>query len=72
MFEEEGMTPDEKAKLDAVFNALTGGVPGVIEKWNENGNSVLVAYNSMVFPHLSDPVAHQHKHSPKGAGPRPA
>ena len=59
---EVGMTPDERAKLDAVYAALTGGVPGVIEAWNENGNSVLVAYNDLVFPHLSDALAHKHKH----------
>jgi hypothetical protein len=53
MFEEESMTPEERAKLDAVYAALTGGVPGVIEKWNENGNSVLVAYTDLVFPHLN-------------------
>lgn len=51
--EEESMTPEERAKLDAVYAALTGGVPGVIEKWNENGNSVLVAYTDLVFPHLN-------------------
>ena len=58
-----GMTAEQAAKLDAVYAALTGGVPGVIEAWNANGNSVLVAYNDLVFPHLAtDP----HKHSPKG------
>lgn len=59
MFEEEEcMTPEERAKLDAVYAALTGGVPGVIEAWNANGNSVLVAYNDLVFPHLGDEAKH--------------
>lgn len=59
VFEEENdMTPEERAKLDAVYAALTGGVPGVIEAWNANGNSVLVAYNDLVFPHLGDDAKH--------------
>ena len=61
-YEEEPMTPEERAKLDAVYAALTGGVPGVIEAWNANGNSVLVAYNDLVFPHLNNALAHPHKH----------
>ena len=58
---EEEMTPEERAKLDAVYAALTGGVAGVIEAWNANGNSVLVAYNETVFPHVNAPaVSHRH------------
>lgn len=60
---EDDMTPEDRAKLDAVYAALTGGVPGVIEAWNANGNSVLVAYNDIVFPHVSSPEGgHAHKH----------
>lgn len=44
MFEEDAMTPEEKAKLDAVYAALTGGVDSVIEDWNKNGNSLLLGY----------------------------
>jgi hypothetical protein len=52
------LSAEDKAKLDAVYAALTGGVPGVIEAWNQNGNSVLVAYNDSVFPHLGDAAIH--------------
>lgn len=38
------MTPEERAKLDAVYAALTGGVDSVIEDWNKNGNSLLLGY----------------------------
>lgn len=74
LFEEEQMTPEERAKLDAVYAALTGGVPGVIEQWNQNGNSVLVAYNDLVFPHLSHGAAggltdHRHySNNPEASG----
>ena len=61
--EEEPMTPEDRAKLDAVYAALTGGVQGVIEAWNQQGNSVLVAYNDLVFPHVNNPIAHPHKHA---------
>lgn len=40
----DSMTPEEKAKLDAVYAALTGGVDSVIEDWNKNGNSLLLGY----------------------------
>lgn len=69
----DDMTPEDRAKLDAVYAALTGGVPGVIEAWNANGNSVIVAYNELVFPHLDDPTKHaglavlpDHKHTAGG------
>ena len=58
MFQEDGMTPEERAKLDAVYAALTGGVPGAIEAWNSTGNSLIIAYNEMVFPHLGDDALH--------------
>jgi len=44
LLEEEPMTPEEKAKLDAVYAALTGGVDSVITDWNKNGNSLLLGY----------------------------
>ena len=50
------MTPEQLAKLEAVYAALTGGIDKVIEDWNANGNSVLVAYNELVFPHLEHPI----------------
>lgn len=52
------MTPEERAKLDAIYAALTGGVPGTIEAWNSTGNSLIIAYNEMVFPHLGDDALH--------------
>ena len=58
----DSMTPEERAKLDAVYLALTGGVPGVITKWNEQGNSVLVAYNDIVFPHIAEHPVTDHEH----------
>ena len=42
--EEDEMTPEERAKLDAVYKALTGGIDSVIEDWNKNGNSLLLGY----------------------------
>ena len=44
MFEEDEMTPEDKAKLDAVYAALSGGLPNVIEDWNKNGNSLLLGF----------------------------
>lgn len=41
---EAGMTPEERAKLDAVYAALCAGDQGVIDAWNANGNSLLVGY----------------------------
>lgn len=40
----ESMTPEERAKLDAVYAALTGGIDSVIQEWNANGNSLLTGY----------------------------
>ena len=42
--EGDEMTPEERAKLDAVYAALTGGVDSVITDWNQNGNSLLLGY----------------------------
>lgn len=42
--EEESMTPEERAKLDAVYAALSGGLPNVVEDWNKNGNSLLLGF----------------------------
>lgn len=45
MFEEDDpMTPEERARLDAVYAALTGGIPSVIDDWNAKGNSLLLGY----------------------------
>jgi hypothetical protein len=56
--EEEPMTPEERQMLRDIHAALTGGVPGVLEAWNANGNSMLAAYNEMVFPHMQDGAIH--------------
>ena len=40
----DDMTPEDKAKLDAVWQALTGGIPSVIDEWNANRNSLLTGY----------------------------
>lgn len=41
---EDEMTAEERAKLDAVYAALSGGLPNVIEDWNKNGNSLLLGF----------------------------
>ena len=41
---EDEMTADERAKLEAVYAALSGGLPNVIEDWNKNGNSLLLGF----------------------------
>jgi hypothetical protein len=65
LFEEEAMTPEERAKLDAVYAALTGGVASVIEDWNKNGNSLLLGY-ALEQGKLSD---HLSGHGPGGPLP---
>ncbi len=49
LFEEEEMTPEDKAKLDAVYEALVGrgNEPAggeLLARWNANGNSLLLGY----------------------------
>ena len=53
-FEEEDMTPEQVAKLDAVYAALTGGVPGVLEEWNKQGNALIQGYTDILYPHISE------------------
>lgn len=44
MFEEDSMSAEDKARLDAIEKVLTGGVSNVIEDWNKTGNSLLMGY----------------------------
>lgn len=48
--EEDDMTPEERKQLADIHAALTGGLPGVLEAWNENGNSLLVGYTQVLYP----------------------
>ena len=61
--QEDSLTPEDKAKLDAVYAALTGGVPGVIEAWNAKGNGMIPAYNELVFPHITNHPSGKHTHT---------
>lgn len=73
--EEEPMTPEERAKLDAVYAALSGGVANVIEDWNANGNSLLLGYaaeQQKLAEHIANHAAGihgkvpPHTHTPGG------
>lgn len=41
---EESMSPEQVAKLNAVYNALCAGDDRIINEWNANGNSMLLGY----------------------------
>ena len=43
--EEDDMTEEQKAKLDAVYNALCAGNQAMIDAWNANGNNLLLGYS---------------------------
>lgn len=71
----DDMTPEERAKLEAVYAALTGGDPSVLEDWNQRGNSLLAGYaieQQKLGEHIANhaagvtgPVA-DHTHEPGG------
>ena len=45
--QEEEMSPEQVAKLNAVYNALCAGDSRIINDWNANGNSLLLGYNRL-------------------------
>lgn len=66
--EEDDMTPEQAAKLDAVYAALTGGVDSVIQEWNKAGNSLLLGYaleQGKLADHMTAPHGSGAKHSHK-------
>jgi hypothetical protein len=75
MFEEDELSAEDKARLDAIEKVLNGGLPNVIEDWNKNGNSLLLGYaaeQQKLADHLANHAAGvtgavpAHKHTPGG------
>lgn len=61
--EEDDMTPEERKMLADIHAALTGGMPGVLEAWNENGNSLLVGYTQIIYPAVARLDEHLANHA---------
>lgn len=61
--EGDAMTPEERKLLEDIHAALTGGMPGVLEAWNENGNSLLVGYTQIIYPAVARLDEHLANHA---------